>query len=270
MTKPLTLSLRLMVVCFAFLLCGALLCACASKNQEKEMVTNSDDPPARKRARVRLELAAGYFQQAQHSVALDEIKLALNADPEYADAYGLRGLVYWALKQNAWAEESFKRALRLESDSLDIQHNYAWFLCQNNRFDESFTLIERMLQSSTYRERPKSLLTQALCELRANRLAQAEQSFLLAHELEPDNPVLSYNWAQLLYRRQADQQARGLLQRINATDFANAETLWLALKIEHRLEWPEPSIKIRLSEQLRKGFSSSREARLLDQGVFND
>ncbi|MDZ4130450.1 MAG: hypothetical protein U1E02_40725, partial [Hydrogenophaga sp.] len=39
-----------------------------------EPVTESDEPDARKRARLRLELASGYFEQGQTTVALDEIK----------------------------------------------------------------------------------------------------------------------------------------------------------------------------------------------------
>jgi type IV pilus assembly protein PilF len=267
------LGARWWLCCAMGLLTLALLSACASgasKNPDKEMVTNSDDPPARKRARVRLELAAGYFQQAQHSVALDEIKLALAADPDYADAYSLRGLVYWTLKQNNLADESFKRALRLESDSADIQHNYAWFLCQNDRFDEALAMFDRLIQRSIYRERSKTLTTLGLCQLRAKKPKQAEHSFMLAYELEPNNPIIAYNWALLLYQRQAYKQAQFLLQRINVTELANAETLWLALKVENRLEWPEPTAKTRLSEQLKKGFAASREARLLAQGVFDD
>ena len=59
-----------------------------------EIVTDSDESDQRKRARIRVELALGYFQQGKTNIALDEIKLAIAADPTFSDAYSLRGLVY--------------------------------------------------------------------------------------------------------------------------------------------------------------------------------
>ena len=62
-----------------------------------ELQTASDESDARKRARTRLALAAGYYENGQHMVALDEQKRALQADPNYPDAYNLGGLIYMAL-----------------------------------------------------------------------------------------------------------------------------------------------------------------------------
>ena len=44
-------------------------------------MTESDEPEARKRARIRMELAVGYFEQGQTNVALDELKQVIAADP---------------------------------------------------------------------------------------------------------------------------------------------------------------------------------------------
>jgi hypothetical protein len=46
------------------------------------LVTDSDEPEARKRARIRLELAVGYFEQGQTTVALDEQKQVAAGRPE--------------------------------------------------------------------------------------------------------------------------------------------------------------------------------------------
>ena len=67
----------------------------------------------RRRARIRLELAATYYQQANYAVALQELRQALEIDPNYAQALGMLGLVNMDLGENARAEESFQRALQL-------------------------------------------------------------------------------------------------------------------------------------------------------------
>src|SRR5437016_8531712 len=83
-----------------------MLASCATKNaglpptstaNAAAIVTESDETNARKRAKLRVELAVGYFQQGQTTVALDEIKQALAADPTFSDAYNLRGLIYMRL-----------------------------------------------------------------------------------------------------------------------------------------------------------------------------
>ena len=62
------------------------------------IVTPSDETDVRRRARIRLELAAKYFENGQTTVALDEVKQSLATDPSYADAYNMRGLIYMRLK----------------------------------------------------------------------------------------------------------------------------------------------------------------------------
>src|SRR5512133_3701933 len=62
-----------------------------------EIMTASDEPDARRRARIRLELAVGYFEQGQTTIALDELKQSIAADPTFGEAYNLRGLIYMRL-----------------------------------------------------------------------------------------------------------------------------------------------------------------------------
>lgn len=54
------------------------------------LITPSDEPETRRRARIRLELASNYFENGQTAVALDEVKQALATDANYADAFNLR------------------------------------------------------------------------------------------------------------------------------------------------------------------------------------
>ena len=67
--RPARMS-RLLAPCLALGL--ALLSACAGPSAgTRDWVTESDESPARKRARLRLELASAYYQQGQDAVALD-------------------------------------------------------------------------------------------------------------------------------------------------------------------------------------------------------
>ena len=110
-----------------------------------DLTTESDEPEARKRARIRTELASGYFEQGQTAVALDEIKQAVAADPTYAPAYNLRGLTYLRMGETDLARESFRRALSLAPKDADIAHNLAWLLGQQRQYAEANALFNQVL-----------------------------------------------------------------------------------------------------------------------------
>lgn len=231
-------------------------------------VTESDEPAERRRARLRLELAAGYFEQGQTNVALDEIKQSLVIDPTFVDAYNMRGLVYMRLNNVPLAEDSFRRALAINPRDPDVAHNYGWMLCQQARYDDSLKLFAQATSNPTYNGKAKTLMTQGVCQVRAGKRNEAEQSLTQSYELDPGNPVTAYNLANLLYDRNELSRAQFYLRRLNNGELANAETLWLGAKTERKMN--NASSSRQLGEQLRKRFPQSPQAVLYDKGAFND
>jgi type IV pilus assembly protein PilF len=254
-----------------------MLASCATKNaglppssstNAAAIVTESDETNGRKRAKLRVELAIGYFQQGQTTVALDEIKQAIAADPTFADAYNLRGLIYMRLDDAAGAEDSFRRAIALDPRDPNVLHNYGWLLCQQNRYADAQQQFTAALSVPTYAERPKTLMTQGLCQLRAGQKAEAERSLSQAYELDAGNPVVAYNLASLLAQRGEWSRAQFYIRRVNNSPSASAETLWLGIKIERQLNNREASTQ--LGGQLQRRFPDSREASAYERGNFND
>ena len=234
----------------------------------KEWVTESDEPETRKRARIRLELAQGYFEQGQLTTALDEIKQSLSADPSYAAAYNMRGLIYMQLKEPKVAEDSFTQALRLLPGDGDTLQNLGWFYCQQGRYKESLPMFDRALQSPNYRFAPRTLLTQGLCLNLSGQPREAEAALKRSFELDAGNPITMYNLAMLLAQRGDNERARFYLRRLNNSEMANAQSLWLGIKVENRLQNREAARQ--LGEQLSRRFPESREAAAYDRGAFDE
>ena len=264
-------------VAFWLFLCLATvgLTGCASNRSASgampanaDLVTESDEPESRKRARLRLELATGYFEQGQINVALDELKQALIADPTYVDAYSLRGLVYMRLNDLPLAEDSFKRALAINPRDASVAHNYGWFLCQQGRFTDSFRLFGQAIANPTYPGQAKSLMTQGMCQVRAGQRVEAEQSLTKSYELDAGNPLTAYNLSLLLYERSELVRSQFYIRRLNNSELANAETLWLGIKIEQKLN--NQQVVQQLASQLKRRFGQSREAAAYDRGAFNE
>ncbi|MEJ1169109.1 type IV pilus biogenesis/stability protein PilW [Variovorax sp. CCNWLW235] len=239
-----------------------------SSGKGAEIVTESDESSRQRRARLRLELASGYFEHGQNTVALDEIKQALVADPNYADAYSLRGLVYMRLEDAGMAEDSFRRAIAINPRDPNVRHNYGWLLCQQNRYGDAAQQFSAALAVPSYTDRAKTLMTQGVCQLKAGQRPEAERSLMQAYEIDAGNPVVGFNLASLLAQREEWSRAQFYIRRVNNSPSASAETLWLGIKIERRLNNREAVAQ--LGGQLQRRFPQSREAIAYERGNFND
>lgn len=256
---------------YAVLMWGGLasLAGCASRvGGDSEIMTDSDEPEARRRARIRLELAVGYFEQGQTTIALDELKQSISADPNYAEAYNLRGLIYMRLNDFRTSEESFRRALALNSRDAGVMHNLGWLYCQQAQYAQAQQTFSQALAEPQYRDRAKTLRAQGLCQVRAGKLDEGEQSLLRSYELDAANPVTAYNLAALLFQRRDFVRAQFYVRRLNNSDLANAESLWLGIKVERSLN--NRDVVLQLSSQLAKRFPASREFGSYQRGAFDE
>ena len=274
-----TAKLRVGVTALSCVLWSCLMCTsvvfltgCASNalstSMNSDLVTDSDEPETRKRARLRLELAVAYFDKGQTTDALDHLKQSIAADPNLFEAYNLRGLIYMRLNDVPLAEESFRRALAINPKSASVQHNYGWLLCQQARLPEAVQLFGSALANPNYGDRAKTWMTQGLCQQKYAQHADAEASFLRSYELDAGNPITAYNLSLLLYQRADFARAQFYVRRLNNSELANAESLWLGIKVERRLDNREATLQ--LGAQLKKRFPQSREYLALERGAFNE
>ncbi len=233
-----------------------------------DFITESDESEGRKRARIRLELAVGYFEQGKTTTALDELKQSISADPSLFEAYNLRGLIYMRLNDVGLAEDSFKRALVISPRAATVKHNYGWLLCQQNRIPEAVQMFTAAIADPNYGERAKTWMTQGLCQMKAGKSLDAESSLARSYELDAGNPITGYNLALLLYQRNEFVRAQFYVRRLNNSELANAESLWLGIKVERRLDSREAMLQ--LAEQLKKRYPQSKELALYERGAFNE
>jgi len=274
-----TTKLRIGAAGLTFILWSCLLCAssiiltgCASSatsaSMNSDLVTDSDEPETRKRARLRLELAVAYFDKGQTTDALDHLKQSIAADPNLFEAYNLRGLIYMRLNDVPLAEESFRRSLVINPKAASVQHNYGWLLCQQARLPEAVQMFGSALSNPNYGDRAKTWMAQGLCQQKYAKNSDAEASFLRSYELDAGNPITAYNLSLLLFQRAEFVRAQFYVRRLNNSELANAESLWLGIKVERRLDNREATFQ--LGAQLKKRFPQSREYLAFERGAFNE
>ncbi len=234
-----------------------------------DIATSSDEGELRKRARLRLELASTYYAQGQFTTALDELKQAVNIDPTLPAVHEFRGLIYDAMGDAARAEASYKQALSLDESDGSVLHNYAWFLCRQRQFAAADALFERAVNLPRSVSTSKTLLARGVCQVNAGLMPEAEKTLIKAYELDPSSPATAYNLALVLYRRGELDRARFYVRRVNSVSSQmTAESLWLAVRIEHRLG--NPGGRDEFAAQLRNRFPSAKETSALESGRYDE
>ena len=250
-----------------------MLAGCASttaptETREVRTVTADAGDPQR-RAQVRLELAGLYLGRGQLDTALDEVRQALVARPDMAEAHGLRALILASMGDAVAADQSFQRAIQLSPGDGGALHNRAWFLCQQRRFDESEAQFEAALALPQYRDAVRTLLALGVCQARAGRMLQAERNLARSYELDPANPVTAFNLSEVLLQRGELERARFLVRRVNGvSEQVSAQSLWLAARIEKRMGNTEAVQD--LGTQLRQRFPQAPETLRYDSGSFDE
>ena len=224
---------------------------------------------ASRRAQIRLELAANYYQAGRLDVAMEEVGQALTAKPDYADAYGLLGLILMQNQDWTQADVAMRKAIDLNPKDGNQIHNYGWMLCQQKRFDVAQPWFDKALAAPGYREQPKTLLAKGMCYQQAGQLDQAYESMLRAYEMDLGNAAAGYNLANVLWLKGDLNKAQFYIRRVNNnSNQASAESLWLGIKINRALH---DDIGVRqLANQLRDRYPQSRQWLAYERGAFNE
>lgn len=221
----------------------------------------------RNRAKIHSELGAAYYERGNMAASLEHLRTATSADPNYALAYSILGLVYADLKENRLAESNFERALSLAPNDPDINHNFGGFLCRTGREEESIKYFMHAVSNPLYTQPWRSYSAAGLCMLNKGKVKEAEDFFQRALKLEPDDPTALLSMGQIRYRQGNLEEARKLVLRFNKIVSPNAESLWLALRVERKLG--ERNAEAGYANQLRRRFVNSREYQLLQRGEYD-
>jgi type IV pilus assembly protein PilF len=257
----------------AMLLAAAAVCGCASDKLGSDTLGQDtgavigEPASARERARIHTELAGSYYQRGNLGVALSEARIAVAADSGYAPAYNVLGLVYGDLRETSLAQEAFERSLNINPSDPDANHNYAWFLCENKREQESIRYFLMAIRYPLYPTPQKSYAMAATCALRIGNEKDANEYLERALKLDPNYYPAMISLAQLKYRRGELDAARLLVSRYNKIGEPTAESLWLALRIERKLG--DSSATTSYANQLRRRYPGSKEYQDLQKGRFD-
>ncbi len=221
----------------ALLAAGWTLSALAQVVVPESTHTNQVATDARTRARLHTELGAMYFQDGNMAVALEEAKIAIESDSSYASAYSVRGLVNAALRDFTSAESDFKKAMSLAPGDPDINNNYGWYLCQQDRAREYVAYFLNAVKNPLYMTPERAYTNAGTCALKSGDLEGARTYLNHALRLSRDGGAMAHlQLAKVAYKEGSMIEARNrLLEVTKMITRLPPEALWLGVRVEHKL-----------------------------------
>ncbi len=221
---------------FSMLLGGAVLCACtptkpattaASKHESTDLVGKPSDINAR--------LCKEYIKEQNYQVAMHKCEKAVAQDPNNSAAYAWKAILHQKLGQDKLALQHFERAVALDPKDSTIRNNFGAFLCQQKKIVEAERELQLAIADPLYESRDLAYANLGVC-LTATNKAKAETAFQSALELNAGLPVALIHMAELKYEQAQYLPARVLVNRWRDASPWTAKALWLAIRIESKLD----------------------------------
>lgn len=219
---------------------------------------------AQARARIHTELAAGYYTRGQHDIALEELNAALRDDPNYAGAFGMLGLVYAELREDAKAEASFQHAIQINPQDPELRNNFGWFLCQRGKEPQSLGQFEMAVGNPLYRTPDMALVNAGRCAAKIGDRKGAEAFLQRALNVAPNNATAQVLLANLAYKAGDYELARSRVRPLSTGAAATPEALFLGLCVEKKLG--DRAAETSFAYQLKQRYPNAPETRLADAG----
>ena len=222
---------------------------------------------AARRAKAHVDLGTQYLLLLDKpSVALDEARSAIEADPTYSLGYNLLALVEMTLKDDRGAEENFQHALRLAPGDPEISNNYGWFLCQSGHEQQSIPYFVAASSVPLYTTPTKPLTNAGICSMSLKDDKAAEGFLTRALQVDPSNADAQFLLADICYRDGRLREAQARINDVHRRRDPSAQSDWLGLRIARKLG--DRETESRYASDIRHKFGSSYEYQLLMQGKF--
>lgn len=219
------------------------------------------------RAKARTDLGFSYYSEARFKIALEEAHKALAADPNYAPAHHLLALVHTYLAEYSTAQMHFDQAIKLAPLDPEINNAYGWFLCTRSREKEGIDRLMIAARDPLYESPTRPYTNAGLCSLRLKDDKAAEDYLRRAVIADQQNTQAVYLLALVNYQQKKFDEAKRLVDEVIGRGEPNAESIWLALRLERKLGNREAEAGY--ASQMRRKFKDSPEYKALLQGQFD-
>ncbi len=135
-------SSRLKATQASILSLALFLGACAG-NEPKE-----EDPT--KTAEYHFKMATGHFEEHQVPMAIRELTIAIEIDPDHGHSHYLMGYIFMGRRDYTRAVRHFKEALRIETNFFDARNALGATYLAMERWEDAAVQFEILIEEPMY------------------------------------------------------------------------------------------------------------------------
>jgi type IV pilus assembly protein PilF len=233
-----------------------LIGGCASQAER-----DAEKEKLQKRVTTQTQLGATYLARNQLDIAQQELDVALDLNPDDSQANHIMGLLQIRLKNDAKAEQYFRRAVSEDPNNSDARNSYGAFLCERGRLDEADAQFRAAIKNPLYKTPEQASLNAAICKLKKPDKNAAAGYFRTVLRYNPRQPQALLELARFSFDTGEMLSARGFIQRYFEVSADTPEALLLGFRIERALGAKDAQATYAL--RLRGKFPESAEAKQL-------
>lgn len=203
-----------------------------------------------KRVDLRLQLASAYLERGQPDVALTEAKLAIELDPNNAQAHNVLAMALMGLQRNDAAQLAMHKATQLAPQDLSLQHNLAWLQCVAGKTDQAMATFQRLLSDAPSSfDTARTQLSLGVCALQAQQTETAQAALSQA----------------LLDQRYANAARFGLAKlMVQTADWPGAMRMLTAMPTAQRVTPAVQELQAEIDAQFERSKQTNTKQPLAD------
>lgn len=162
---------------FIILLFAFGMVSCATKISEEKNET----------AELHLQIANDYLKKENYPIALKELLIAEDLDPNNPAVQANLGLVYFMRERYELSEKHYKKAISIKPDYTDAKNNLGRVYVEIGQYKQAEVLLKDVLSDLTYIDFPKAYANYGVLEFKRKNYASATGYFKKSLERDREN-----------------------------------------------------------------------------------
>jgi len=150
-------------------------------------------------ARTRMSLGLNYLQRGDNTQAKYNLEKAKQLAPDLAEIDNALAYYYEQVGELKQAEDSYRSALRKDSNNADTYNNFGAFLCQHQKYQQAEELLLAAIKRPGYIRVADSYENLALCALEQKNYIQYHQYLKQSLQHNSNRSSALYNMAVMEY-----------------------------------------------------------------------
>lgn len=228
--------LKLSVIVFTL----GILTACQTTSNSSTKSIGSQGSPVKKSdydrqkaAQVRLSAGLQYLQAGSLQNAKRHLDKALALGADSGNVHFGIAYYYEQVKEFNRAEESYKKALKIESKNPDFLNGYGSFLCGRKLYKKADKYFNKAIEQPIYPDVASAFVNAGVCAKQDGDRNKAASYFRKALNRNNKLPVALIEMAETEFDKQRYKRAFSYIKRYEQVSRPSANSLWLALRVAY-------------------------------------